>query len=62
MSVPVTIHSPPMTDQQVDQARQDKLEELYTLDGRHDPAHPMHCLYTGLWVAQAAPESEEADR
>jgi hypothetical protein len=40
-----------MTDQQVDQARQDKLEELYTLDGRHDPAHPMHALYTGLWSA-----------
>lgn len=34
------------------QAVQDRLEQLYADDGRHDPAHPMHCLYTGL--AQAA--------
>ena len=30
---------------------QDRLEQLYADDGRHDPAHPMHCLYTGLTVA-----------
>ena len=34
------------------QAVQDRLEALYEADGRHDPAHPMHALYTGL--AQAA--------
>lgn len=33
------------------QARQDQLAALYEADGRHDPAHPMHNLYTGL-VAQ----------
>lgn len=31
-----------------DQETQDRLEEWYEMDGRHDPAHPMHCLYTGL--------------
>jgi hypothetical protein len=40
-----------MTDFNEDQARQDKLEELYADDGRHDPDHPMHGLYTGLWEA-----------
>ncbi len=34
------------------QAVQDRLEALYEADGRHDQAHPMHALYTGL--AQAA--------
>ena len=38
------------------QARQDRLEQLYLADGRHDPAHPMHGLYTGL--AQAAQQQE----
>ena len=28
--------------------RQEELERLYTEDGRHDKAHPMHALYTGL--------------
>jgi hypothetical protein len=40
-----------MIDRQADQARQDKLDELYAVDGRHDPNHPMHSLYTGLWAA-----------
>jgi hypothetical protein len=47
-------------DQKADQARQDKLEALYAEDGRHDPAHPKHMLYSGLWVkhteALAEPE------
>lgn len=30
------------------QARQDELDRRYEEDGRHDPAHPMHALYTGL--------------
>ena len=38
------------------QARQDQLEALYEADGRHDPGHPMHCLYCGL--AQSAQEQE----
>lgn len=30
------------------QQRQDALETRYAEDGRHDPDHPLHCLYTGL--------------
>lgn len=30
------------------QARQDLLDQAYELDGRHDPNHPLHCLYTNL--------------
>lgn len=30
------------------QTRQDRLEELYAADGRHDPDHPHHGTYTGL--------------
>ena len=32
-----------------DQARIDFLEKLYLEDGRDNPEHPMHCLYTGLY-------------
>lgn len=32
---------------------------LYEADGRHDPAHPMHALYTGL--AQAAQQQQEVN-
>ena len=31
-----------------DQVRQDQLEGWYEADGRHEPSHPMHSLYTGL--------------
>lgn len=34
------------------QAVQDRLEQLYADDGRHDPAHPMHGLFTGLVAGQ----------
>lgn len=34
------------------QARQDALEAAYEADGRHDPAHPQHGLYTGLMVVE----------
>ena len=34
------------------QAVQDRLEALYEADGRHDPAHPMHGLFTGLVAGQ----------
>jgi hypothetical protein len=33
----------------VQQARQDFIETLYEQDGRHDPEHPLHAHYTGLW-------------
>lgn len=33
------------------QARQDALDAAYEADGRNDPNHPMHALYTGLMVA-----------
>lgn len=39
------------------QAVQDRLDALYEADGRHDPKHPMHALYTGL--AQAAEQGQE---
>ena len=42
------------------QARQDQLEALYAADGRHDPAHPMHCLYTGLVLGISGPAPESA--
>lgn len=32
------------------QARQDELNRRYEEDGRHDPTHPMHALYTGLVI------------
>lgn len=41
------------------QARQDHLEELYDHDGRHEPSHPMHGLYTGL--VQHTPTTPKGD-
>jgi len=48
------------------QLRQERLDALYEADGRHDPKHPMHALYTGLLIdkkeeanaALAHPESQ----
>lgn len=37
-----------MIDPTVQQARQNHLEALYFEDGRDNPEHPMHGLYTGL--------------
>ena len=31
-------------------ARQAHLEALYEADGRHDPSHPSHGIYTGLFA------------
>ena len=39
------------------QARQDHLDALYLADGRDNPDHPMHALYTGL--AQAAQQQQQ---
>lgn len=33
----------------VEQLRQDLLESLYHRDGRDNPDHPFHCLYTNLF-------------
>ena len=35
-------------DHTIQDARQAELDRLYDADGRHDPHHPMHALYTGL--------------
>ena len=32
----------------VQQQRQDELDQRYAEDGRHDPTHPFHAVYTGL--------------
>lgn len=37
-----------MTTHQEQEGRQAALEALYEADGRHDPAHPHHSLFTGL--------------
>jgi hypothetical protein len=41
------------------QARQDRLEELYHQDGRHEPGHPMHGLYTGLVMTASTTTSPQ---
>lgn len=45
------------------QTRQDRLEELYHQDGRQNPSHPMHGLYTGLeqTTTTTTPENAMAD-
>jgi hypothetical protein len=35
--------------------RQAQLEVWYEADGRHDPAHPQHGLYTGLRALNPEP-------
>ena len=35
-------------DWRVENAKMERLDLLYTADGRHDPEHPSHGLYTGL--------------
>lgn len=37
------------------------MDRLYAMDGRHDPAHPMHGVYTGLWQ-QRGRQLAEAER
>lgn len=49
---------PTPTDRDDMEARQARLEELYFADGRDDPKHKMHNLYTGLWIDNQ-PTSEE---
>ena len=42
--------------------RQERLEELYAADGRHNPAHSRHGLYTGLMEQDRAGQREELIR
>jgi hypothetical protein len=49
---------PTPTDHAKQSARQARLEALYLADGRDDPGHKMHNLYTGLCVDNQ-PTSEE---
>ena len=35
------------------QARQDLLDAAYAADGRHDPSHAAHAIYTGLADTEA---------
>ena len=44
-------------DPTVQQARQDALDAAYLTDGRDNPAHSHHALYTGLMVTDPAPTS-----
>lgn len=41
------------------QVCQDRLEELYHQDGRHEPSHPMHGLYTGLVMTTSTTTPQE---
>lgn len=33
-----------------EQKKADFMEHMYECSGRSDPEHPMHGLYTGLWI------------
>jgi hypothetical protein len=35
---------------QEEQKKADFMEHMYQCSGRQDPGHPMHGLYTGLWI------------
>lgn len=38
-------------DAAAEQRKSDFLDHMYNCAGRHDPGHPLHGLYTGLWQA-----------
>jgi len=42
---------PGAQDQEAMRNRQAWLQALYKYEGRQDPSHPMHGLYTGLFAA-----------
>ena len=42
-------------------ARQVELDRLYEADGRHDPQHPMHALYTGLLSTTTTEKENDGD-
>lgn len=41
-------------------ARLELLDTLYAYDGRHDPSHPQHAHYTGLWQQYVGSSCEAA--
>lgn len=41
-------------------ARLQLLDALYAYDGRHNPAHPLHAHYTGLWEQYVGATCEAA--
>jgi len=45
----LTHHMNPDCHPIVQQLRQDLLDDLYRRDGRDDPSHPFHSLYTNLF-------------
>ena len=45
-----------------EQARQDHLDALYEADGRGNPEHPQHGLYTGLAQAEQRRIKQEQRR
>jgi len=45
----LTHHMNPDCNPIVEQLRQDLLDDLYHRDGRDDPSHPFHSLYTNLF-------------
>lgn len=45
-----------------EQAKQDHLDALYEADGRGNPEHPLHGLYTGLAQAEKQRERQEQRR
>lgn len=60
----------PLNTVKIQRAIQEQLEEAYVADGRDNPEHPMHCLYTGLFRAPVysvdnkvkdKPEKEESE-
>jgi len=49
-----TMTTPNDCDPNEQLARQNRLEDRYEADGRDNPDHPMHGLYTGLHQQEAA--------
>lgn len=47
---------------QEDQRRADFLDSLYLQDGRDAKDHPLHSLYTGLYIQWVADEPDASDR
>lgn len=42
-----------------DEKRVRTLECLYMVDGRHDPKHPDHMTFTGLWQKYREQQASE---
>lgn len=42
-------------------ARQWRIDDLYAMDGRHNPEHPAHSTYTGLWAQYVGEPCKDED-